>query len=272
MKPLILSTICSIVAVAFIPHNLSDHQVMFFTAVILFTFFFFFSMWNPQIKRPNISIKRKPKTAPEKQPNQSGKADIMNNRNQTSQSTQMAQYKRWCVQTIGNIVINEKLNVGLSRTLTGPLTITFVLKLLQPNKAEFDKLLSLSNVFAQALQLEAVRLVNSGSGISMEIPSPIANTPNATKLTEHCKGSNLCIGIDTFNDPVFVSLRQHGAIGWIGPSRRGKTQSIKSCLYNLVVTNPNKIRFVIFAQKLKDWAVFADVAGCEGIFFYRRRY
>ena len=52
---------------------------MFFTAVILFTFFFFFSMWNPQIKRPNISIKRKPKTAPEKQPNQRGKAEIMNN-------------------------------------------------------------------------------------------------------------------------------------------------------------------------------------------------
>lgn len=267
MKALILSSICSLIAISFLSPNLSDNQIVFFTVVVWFTFSILFWVWNPKIWRPNIRIERKPKAAPQKQRKvEHGDDDAMKSQNDASVTLQMAQYRRWCVQTIGNIIITEKLSVGLSRTFTGPLTITFVMKLLQPNKADLDKLLSLSSVFAQALQLDSVRLANSGNGILMEIPSPITNTPNATDLTHHCKGPNLCIAIDTFNQPVFVSLKQHGAIGWIGPSRRGKTQSIKSCLYNLVATNPNKIRFVIFAQKFKDWAAFADVAGCEGVY------
>jgi hypothetical protein len=267
MKALILSSICSVVAISTLSPNLTENQVIFFTVVTWVSFFMVFWIWNPKVKLPDIKIARKPRAAPPKKANKRDpKDDTMSNRNLSSQAQQMAQYKRWCVQVVGNIIITEKLNVGLSRTLVGPLTITFVLKLLNPNKTELDKLLSLSSVFAQGLQLEAVRLANSGNGILMEIPSPIANTPNATDLTEHTRGPNLCIGIDTFNDSVFVSLKQHGAIGWIGPSRRGKTQAIKSCVYNLLATNPNKIRFVIFAQKVKDWAVFVDVAGCEGVF------
>lgn len=267
MKALTLSALCSLVSIYFLSPQLSDRQVLFFAVVAFASFFMCFSVGNPGHSLPKRRGERKPKAAPQTQRKAAqGDGDSMQYPNDDALKVQMAEYRRWCVQVIGHIVVTEKLNVALVRTVTGALTITFVLKLLHPNKSELDKLLSLANVFAQALQLEAVRLANSSQGILLELPSPVAHTPNASELTGYCQGSNLCIGVDTFNQPVLVSLKQHGAIGWIGPSRRGKTQSMKSCLYNLVAANPHKIRFVIFAQKCQDWASFADVAGCEGIF------
>lgn len=267
MKALILSSLCSLLTLCFLSPQLSDRQVLFFTVVAFTGFFMCFSVANPGHSLPKRRSEPKPKAAPQKQRKAAqDDGDSMQPPNDDALKIQMAEYRRWCVQVIGHIVVTEKLNVALVRTVTGALTITFVLKLLHPNKTELDKLLSLANVFAQALQLEAVRLANSSQGILLELPSPVAHTPHATALTGYCQGANLCIGVDTFHQPVLVSLKQHGAIGWIGPSRRGKTQSLKSCLYNLLAANPHKIRFIIFAQKFNDWSSFTEVAGCGGIF------
>ncbi len=68
--------------------------------------------------------------------------------------------------------------------------------------------------------------------------------------------------------PVSVNLQDHGALFWVGPSRRGKTQSMKSALYALLRTNMGRLRFVVIASPAKvtrDWDVLASVSGCLGV-------
>src|SRR5438445_722823 len=122
MKALILSSICSLIAVSFLSPNLSDNQVIFFTVVVWVTFLVLFWIWSPKIRPTNIRIEHKPKAAPQKQRKVEHGDDSMKSQNDASVTLQIAQYRRWCVQVIGNTIITEKLNVGLARTVTGALT------------------------------------------------------------------------------------------------------------------------------------------------------
>jgi len=183
---------------------------------------------------------------------------------QSGTMPKITQYIAWCEKRIAILVIQEKLHVKLVRAIQGPLTITFQVRLLRPNQQSLKKLFSMGSVLAQALQVEGVRISDSANGILIEVPSPVKITPNALRLVQVSSGLTVAVGLDQYRRPVYINLADHGAVFWIGPSRRGKTQSLKSTLYALIRSN-HELQYIIIAQKVKDWCVFEDVAGCLGI-------
>lgn len=176
------------------------------------------------------------------------------------------QYLAWAERHIAGVVQREGLRMGVVRIVQGPLTLTFAVRLLHPSPATLRKLLGLGPALAQALQVESVRVSDSAAGILIEIPSPVQRTPSAETLASHTQGLHVAVGLDQFRRPVRVDLRQHGALLWVGPSRRGKTESLKSTVYGLARANPwHRLGYVVLSQKQSDWAAFAPAAGCLGI-------
>lgn len=177
------------------------------------------------------------------------------------------QYMAWVEKRIARLVIKEGLHVGLLKVIQGPLTITFQLRLLEPSRVAVNKLLKLSDAIAEAIQAEGVRIARINGTFAIEIPSPIKRTPSCADLLRYSRGINICVGLDTLRRPVYVDLRQHGALFWVGPSRRGKTHSMKSALYCLARQKGGRLKYVILCheRKLEDWRPFARAVGCMGI-------
>lgn len=177
------------------------------------------------------------------------------------------QYAAWCEKRIAATVMGEGLHVGLLSVVQGPLTLTYRLRLMRPQPGQLRKLLSLGDTLAQALQVQSVRVSQAPGAILLEVPLPAAaqRTPTASELARHSQRLRVAVGYDAMRKPVHVDLRQHGAIFWIGPSRRGKTQSMKSTLYCLARANVNGLRYAILSQKRADWQAFEPAAGCMGL-------
>lgn len=177
------------------------------------------------------------------------------------------QYMAWVEKRIARLVIKEGLHVGLLKVIQGPLTITFQLRLLEPSRVAVNKLLKLSDAIAEAIQAEGVRIARINGTFAIEIPSPIKRTPSCADLLRYSRGINICVGLDTLRRPVYVDLRQHGALFWVGPSRRGKTHSMKCALYCLARQKGGRLKYVILCheRKLEDWRPFARAVGCMGI-------
>ena len=177
------------------------------------------------------------------------------------------QYIAWCEQRIAALIIEEGFHLGLVRVVQGPLTITYHVRLLRPSSGQLQKLLRLGPTIAAAIQAESVRICQAYGDIHIQIPSPIKKTPQAAELTRSTRGLTACVGVNAIREPVTVNLKQHGAIFWIGPSRRGKTQSMKSTLYTLIRRNGSRLKYVILchAGKVDNWQAFAPAVGCMGI-------
>lgn len=184
----------------------------------------------------------------------------------------------WAEQVIARVITGEGLSAGLVSCQQGPLTITFKIRV-YPGQAlpgssrvpltlaaSLRKVLSLQPALAQALRVEAVRVTEGTGGLLIEIPSPVQRSPSAGELAEHTTGLKVCIGLDQYRRPVRVNLQNHGALFWIGPSRRGKTSSLKCSLFALAKANAvHDLRYVILSRKRQDWAAFEGRAGCMGL-------
>ena len=177
------------------------------------------------------------------------------------------QYAAWAEKRIARLAVSEGLHLGLLGVTQGPLTLTYRVRLLSPSPAALRKLLSLGPALQQALQVGGVRVTEQPGHIAIEIPSPQPRTPTASDLAMATRGKRLAIGFDSQRRPVHVDLQSHGALFWIGPSRRGKTQSMKSSLYALARANGARFRFAILCheRKRQDWQSFENAAGCLGI-------
>jgi len=139
-------------------------------------------------------------------------------------------------------------------------------RLLEPSRAAISKLRKLGDAIAEAIHVEAVRITRSAGGFAIELPSPLQRTPFSAELVRHSQGIQVCVGIDSLRQPVHVDLRQHGVLLWVGPSRRGKTQSMKCTLYCLA-KHRARFKFIILCheRKREDWQAFTAAAGCMGI-------
>lgn len=177
------------------------------------------------------------------------------------------QYAAWCEKRMAATVVAEGLEVALLGVVQGPLTLTYRVRLMRPTPAALRRLLGMGDALAQALQVAAVRLTQAPGAILIEIPLPAEahRTPTASELARHTQRLRVAVGFDAMRRPVHVDLRQHGALFWIGPSRRGKTQSMKSTLYALARANAQMFRYVILSQKRADWRAFEPAAGCMGV-------
>jgi len=178
----------------------------------------------------------------------------------------MRQYIAWAEKCIARLVVAEGLRCGLLSVVQGPLTLTFRVRLLSPSPTALRKLLSMGPALGAALQCGSVRISQGPDAVYIEIPSPQPRTPTAQELARHTHGLSVCVGYDALRKPVHVDLRQHGALMWVGPSRRGKTQSMKCALYALArQVQSTRLRYVILSQKRQDWQAFAPAVGCMGV-------
>lgn len=175
------------------------------------------------------------------------------------------QFAAQCERAIGQTIVAEGLCVRLLRVIQGPLTLTMILELVRPaTRSALQRLLALGPTLATATNTSSVRVQQVAGAVLVELPLPDAaqRTPSARELAKHSAGLRVCIGLDAMRRPVCVDLHQHGACFWVGPSRRGKTQSIKSVLYALAQTDS---KYVVLSQKRADWSSFEDLAGCIGV-------
>lgn len=176
------------------------------------------------------------------------------------------QYAAWAEKKIAGVVQGEGLACGLVRVVQGPLVLTYTVRLLAPAPASLRKLLSLGPALAQALQVESVRVSDTAAGVQIEIPSPVQRTPRAGELVRYTSGLRVAVGLNSLRQPVTVDLTQHGALLWVGPSRRGKTESLKSTVFALLRANHwQKVQCLVLSQKRADWQNLAGATGCVGL-------
>lgn len=176
------------------------------------------------------------------------------------QPTPLQIWVGWAESRIAAVTINEGLFVQRSGPVVrGPMTITFTVRLVRPAPAALRKILALGPTLAQALAVEAVRITDNAHGIRIEVPSPEPVTPTVDFLMEHTAGVNVCIGMDEARRPVRVDLGNYPALMWVGPTRKGKTEGMKSALLALLAQNPT-LR-VIIVGRLLNWAPFLTVPG-----------
>lgn len=141
----------------------------------------------------------------------------------------------------------------------GALTVTFRLKLREVGRRHLDNLMKLDQLITQALCVESVRLIPGPGYIDCEVSSPMRVTVDVRALQHATRGDTVAVGMDTKLQPLTIDLAQHGLIGAIGPSRRGKTQAVRSLLYQLKAANPD-YKIVIVAVKAVDWIAFEGCA------------
>jgi len=179
----------------------------------------------------------------------------------------ITQYMAWVQKRMGGLIVREGLHYGLLKVVQGPLTITYQLVPKTPSPQQVKKLLGMGPAFQAAFQVDTVRIAQRQGRIDIEIPSPRPRTPSGQDLARCSRGFAVCVGVDSLRKPVHVDLQQHGALMWVGPSRRGKTQSMKCTLYALArqVQSGARLRYVILSQKQADWRAFQPAAGCMGI-------
>lgn len=265
---LVVSAGCGILLYLF-PHSLTFGQRAFFLVILAIVVVSLYKTLPPQKGKTDRSLFHAASARGHEyvsipfQAQQQPKPDV-----QEAQEVMMRRYFAWLEKKLAELVEREELQCGLVGIKRGPLVITLRLRLINPTHRDLRKLLRLGPALAQLLQVEAVRIADTAQGVMIEVPSPQPLTPNGVLLANHTQGLRLAIGVDAFARPVSIDMEDHGAVFWVGPSRRGKTQSMKASLYAVLRANGKLIRFVIIASPAKveeDWGVFGNVAGCLGI-------
>lgn len=179
----------------------------------------------------------------------------------------LKEFSRQQRNMIGEVLRRERLLAHAVATVQGPLTLTYRLRLVKATANDVKRFLSLDTALQAALQVEAVRVQQVKGLIEIQVPSPAPTTPTAAQMADASEGLNVAVGWDAFGRPVCVDLRQHGAVFWVGPSRRGKTQSMRSTLYALCRGYGQALRYAIICQrsKLYDWQAFDGAGHSMGI-------
>lgn len=181
-------------------------------------------------------------------------------------TNRMRQWMAAAERSLACLCIQEGLQIGLVRAIQGPMTITFTLRLLRPSKASLAKLLALGPAMGQALACSGVRVSDTASGILVEVPAPVTRTPGAERLARASRGLRVAIGLNSLRRPVYLDFDRWPHLLAVGPTRRGKSQALRSLLYCLARCNsPRRIQLLILAKKREDWRDFQPYAGCLGL-------
>lgn len=175
----------------------------------------------------------------------------------------------WAKDRIGMLIIRSKLRATLRGVKVGPVTVTYRLTLDDLSGRAMERLLALGPTIAAACNADDARVSRFRGYIDIELalPADYAQTPDARWLAAHTQEMNVCVGVDATCKPVHINLADHGVVLWVGPSRSGKTQSMKSTLYGVLSRQhpDSPVSFVILSKKIADWQPFLKVAGCLGV-------
>lgn len=171
----------------------------------------------------------------------------------------------WAESRIRAVVVSEGLHVFREGVVQGPMTVTWVTRLQRPSPTALRKVHGLGPTLAQALGVPGVRIDDTARGILIEIPSPDPRTPAATWLADHTRGLGVAVGMNQWRRPIGVDLAHHPSVLFVGPSRKGKTQAMKSTLFALLASNLGAVKFAIFTKKREDWTAFEGLRGSWGV-------
>jgi hypothetical protein len=181
----------------------------------------------------------------------------------------MADIKQWIAAVedrIAGVVTGEGLNARRMEVVQGPQVVTFRVRLLSPGTQQLRKMLALGPAIAQAVQVDNVRITDTGRGILIELPSPEQRTPCADQLARATSGLEVAVGLDQWRQPVTVDLDDFPNVVFVGPVGRGKSQAMRAVLFALASRNrASKFNYVIFSQKRADWTAFVPAMGCMGL-------
>lgn len=165
---------------------------------------------------------------------------------------------------IATVLGMENISAKFVAVTQSPITITYQLQLLSPTKVQVDRMGNLSSTLEQNLGIAPVRVYPREGTFTVEIPSPMPVTPHADMLAEYSRGSNICVGFDTFAQPVNIALRRFPSILHIAPPRAGKTSSVRSLIYGMLKNNntvDEKVSVLICAEKMEYWRAFSGLRG-----------
>lgn len=168
---------------------------------------------------------------------------------------QLYQFTLQADTRLSQLMQSEGVPVALTGVRFGALTVTFRLRLREFSRSHLANLMKLDTLITQALSVESVRLIPGAGWIDCEVSSPVRVTVDVRTLQATTTGTVVTVGLDTTLQPVTVDISQHGLIAAIAPSRRGKTQAIKSMIYQLKKANPS-FNVVVVAFKVADWQAF----------------
>ena len=176
------------------------------------------------------------------------------------------QWMAWAERRMASLCIQERLDVAMIGATQGPLTVTFTLRLLRPSRGELARLLSLGAAMGQALQTSGVRLSGTAKGILVEVPAPLVRTPGADWLARASRWMRPAVGASSLREPVLLDLERWPHLLAVGPTRRGKTQALRSLLFAMASrSSPGRLLYLILAKKGEDWRAFQPAAGCLGL-------
>ena len=176
----------------------------------------------------------------------------------TATDAQMADWGQWVEGRLASVAVNEKLHLRVTEVTRGPMTVTFTVRLLQPSPAALRRLETMGPAFAQALQVETVRISATAAGVEIEVPSPAPKTPSASWLMDYTNGTRVALGMDSRRRPVTVELEDYPSLLFVGPPRRGKTEAMKSAVYAMLEDWPVDDLRVVIVGRVRDWNGFQD--------------
>jgi hypothetical protein len=155
-------------------------------------------------------------------------------------------------RAIASAFVNDNLPIHLLRGQQGPHTLTFVLRLYQPTKANLAKALKLAGAVEAAIGARPVRIYSERGLIYVETPSPCPVVLAGSTL----RGAGLAVplGMTARRAIAGVDFSANPHLLLVGPTNAGKTTAARTLAYHLARQNPVRMaRFVVTTFKPKDW-------------------
>lgn len=169
-------------------------------------------------------------------------------------------------QTIGRVLVHENITAQLLRAKQGPMTLTYDVRLVEPNREQLNKVRSIGPVLEQYAGVGPVRVTEGYGSIVVEFPSPVPVTPSAWMLAEHGKGKNIALGFNQWGDPTYWNMARFPNLLVVGPPRSGKSSAVRSILYQAIKDSNGRVEYMIIAERQSDWGVFRNISGCMGLY------
>ena len=162
------------------------------------------------------------------------------------------------------VFMREGISAREDRVKQGPMTITFQLSLSEASRRAVASVKNLGGAIEQATGYGPVVVsMTPRDGVFIIFPSPDAFTPPARVLAEETKKANIVVGMDPFDEPVYLNLVQMPNLLVIGPPLSGKTNAVRTLLYQVI---PQGIEYIIVAERMVSWQVFTKLSGCIGVY------
>lgn len=166
-----------------------------------------------------------------------------------------------------NSFMENKIPIMPNRSVwISPKLVTIGCRLAQADVSTINKAIKCQSTIAMKTGDDRVRVYTKDGYVMVEMKSP---KPYILKgETLHGKGLCVPIGKSTLNDLVTIDFSDPTSphLALVGATGFGKSTTARNIAYHLAKQNhPDKLKFIIFAKKAKDWEAFKALPHLAGI-------